>query len=99
MRATHPDLDVFEARSSKAVTLRMASVVAQLSVAAPCAFRSCDRHRDFRSGSALGRLAFSDGPAELALVGGYRGFTATKSASINNVSLRLRRLNCSLVRS
>jgi hypothetical protein len=35
---------------------------------------SCDRHRDFRSGSASARLGFFDGPGELSFTGGYRGF-------------------------
>lgn len=48
--------------------------VGQEAVAPPCAVRSCDRHRDFRSGSALARLAFLDDPGELTLTGGYRGF-------------------------
>jgi hypothetical protein len=34
----------------------------------------CDRHRDFRSGSLVARMAFFDDPGELAIMGGYRGF-------------------------
>jgi hypothetical protein len=46
---------------------------AQQAVAAPCEVRSCDRHRDFRSGSALARISLFDDPGELTLSGGYRG--------------------------
>jgi hypothetical protein len=46
----------------------------QLPVITDCMVRSCDRHRDFRSGSAVLRLGFRDGPGALALWGGYRGF-------------------------
>jgi hypothetical protein len=48
--------------------------VTQMSVAGPCAFRSCDRHRDFRNGAALARLTFIDDPGSISLSGGYRGF-------------------------
>jgi hypothetical protein len=47
---------------------------AQQSTAPPCAVVSCDRHRDFRSGSAVARLGFYDDPGEFAITGGYRGF-------------------------
>jgi len=47
---------------------------AQQSTAPPCAVVSCDRHRDFRSGSAVARIGIVDEPGELALTGGYRGF-------------------------
>jgi hypothetical protein len=36
--------------------------------------QACNRHRDFRSGSALARLAFLDDPGSFVLLGGYRGF-------------------------
>jgi hypothetical protein len=46
----------------------------QQTTGATCAVVSCDRHRDFRTGSVLARISFFDGPGELALSGGYRGF-------------------------
>jgi hypothetical protein len=33
-----------------------------------------DRHRDFRTGAAAVRLSFVDGPGDVTLSGGYRGF-------------------------
>jgi len=47
---------------------------AQQTVIEGCAVRSCDRHRDFRSGTVVTRLSLFDDPGELTLVGGYRGF-------------------------
>ncbi len=48
--------------------------VAQQTVNTTCAVVSCDRHRDFRSGSAQARVSFVDDPGELTFTGGYRGF-------------------------
>ena len=47
---------------------------AQQTVVTDCSTVSCDRHRDFRSGAALGRISFLDDPGELTFTGGYRGF-------------------------
>lgn len=47
--------------------------VAQMSLGS-CPAGSCNRHRDFRNGSALLRLSFFDDPGQLTLSGGYRGF-------------------------
>jgi hypothetical protein len=44
----------------------------QLDAASPCS--GCLRHRDFRSGTLLGRLTVRDQPGTLSLAGGYRGF-------------------------
>jgi hypothetical protein len=48
--------------------------VGQQTVNTSCSVVSCDRHRDFRSGSALGRISFLDDPGEITFLGGYRGF-------------------------
>jgi hypothetical protein len=45
----------------------------QLDVAPPCA-PNCERHRDFRTGSATARLTFLDRDGDLTLLVGYRGF-------------------------
>jgi hypothetical protein len=45
----------------------------QLDVTPPCA-PDCQRHRDFRTGSALVRLALVDEPGDVTMLGGYRGF-------------------------
>jgi len=34
----------------------------------------CDRHRDFRSGSAVARIGYLDDIGQVAILGGYRGF-------------------------
>jgi hypothetical protein len=47
---------------------------AQQTVFTECSTISCDRHRDFRSGSAVARVSILDSPGELTLTGGYRGF-------------------------
>jgi hypothetical protein len=46
----------------------------QLEVAPPCAALGCERHRDFRTGSATARLTFGDPHGDVTLLVGYRGF-------------------------
>jgi hypothetical protein len=46
----------------------------QLDVLPPCWPLCPKRHRDFRTGSTALRIAFLDGPGDLTLLGGYRGF-------------------------
>ena len=48
--------------------------VSQQTVVSNCSVRSCDRHRDFRSGSAQLRLVGHGDLAQVTLTGGYRGF-------------------------
>jgi hypothetical protein len=46
----------------------------QQTVITTCSVRSCDRHRDFRSGTVATRLFFAGDGGQFALGGGYRGF-------------------------
>jgi hypothetical protein len=48
--------------------------VGQQTVISTCAVRSCDRHRDFRNGTAYGRLFVLGEGGQLMLGGGFRGF-------------------------
>jgi len=48
-----------------------------------CTVRSCDRHRDFRSGSAQLRLVGHADIAQITLSGGYRGFHWKPDASFD----------------
>jgi hypothetical protein len=48
--------------------------VGQQAVVTSCAVRSCDRHRDFRNGTAYARLFVLGEGGQLMLGGGFRGF-------------------------
>lgn len=63
--------------------------VGQQNVAAACAFRSCDRHRDFRNGSFYARLHFLGEGGQFMLGGGVRGFEWKPDAAFDFIAGQL----------
>jgi hypothetical protein len=54
----------------------------QLNVAPPCG-DTCNRHRDFRTGSATARISFIDDPGDFTLAAGWRGFQYKPDSSVD----------------